>query len=150
MNVAFKTTYNDGGEGYLVGFAGTCSNQNIVTNVLNNRVWCSNDACECRTFYNGGLRGEKPSSPCMESELFNDWTYGPGHYHNGRRAGQPKKLKNVNLRDVCILTTRFPDEEETERKITGLFRIGQMNGDEAAGVYSVMAEQRIRLRLPLE
>lgn len=150
MNVAFKTTYNNGGEGYQVGFAGTCSNQNIVANILNNRVWCSNANCPCRVFYDGGLRGETPARPCMESELFLHWNYGAGEYHNGKRAGQPKRLKKVNLGDICILTTRFPNEAESERKITGLFRVGEMDEDVDGGVFSITAERKIRLRLPLE
>ena len=50
-NVAFKCTYNDGGDRGFVGFGGTCSNGNIFHNVKTSpRRWCSSPSNLCRRF----------------------------------------------------------------------------------------------------
>ena len=72
-SVAFKCTYNNGREQPLVGFAGTCSLDNIARNVKNHRVWCSNRDCACKKFSDKGMKGALPVDPCQESVLFLHW-----------------------------------------------------------------------------
>ena len=130
-SVALKCTYNDGhenpsDEGILVGFSGTCSDENIRRNVLNGRVWCSNRQSPCRQFYESGMQGSKPVAPCMESELFRKWQFGAGWWHHGEKAGTPKHMRQVGTGKFAILTTRFPDTLESERRIIGLFQIDEV------------------------
>jgi len=106
-SVAFKCTYNDGDEGTFVGFASTCSKDNIERNVQNNRVWCSSPLCGCRKFYDAGMKGSKPDVPCDESKLFREWSFSAGGFHTGVKAG-PIHLTQAEAGRFAILTTRFP------------------------------------------
>lgn len=146
-SVAFKCTYNDGGEDVLVGFSDTCSEANIIRNVQNSRVWCSSLECACRHYYDRERKGPKPQEPCYESVLFREWRYGGGAYHTGVKAGTPIHLNNVEIGKFAILTTRFPDQHESERRIVGLFQIGKIEENPET---VVTATPDSRIRLPLE
>ncbi len=50
-HIAFKCTYNNGGEGVFVGFNGTCSEDIIRWNIRRGRVWCGQENCKCRKYY---------------------------------------------------------------------------------------------------
>ncbi len=146
-HVAVKCTYNNGGEGDLVGFAGTCTEQIIKENI-NSHVWCGNDDCACREYYDKGFKGKRPESPCMESILFRKWVYGAGWFHNGPRAGEPKRA-NLEAGGLALLTTRFPSEPERDRRIVGLYKIDNVtnvDGEET----KFYADSTLRLRLPFE
>src|SRR5260221_1372325 len=125
-SVAFKCTYNDGGQGAFVGFAGTCSLDNITYNVESSRPWCSSAECDCRGFYDQGMKGKKPVEPCMESVLFSQWEFGAGGFLAGPRKGQPVRLRDTEPGRFAVLTARFPREPESERRITGLFQIDRI------------------------
>ena len=144
---AVKCNYNNGGEDDLVGFAGTCTEEIIKGNVTT-RVWCSDDSCECKKYYKLGFKGNKPIRPCMESTLFRDWVFGAGWFHNGSKAGEPKRA-NITKGGIALLTTRFPEEIENERKIVGLYKISNVtnNKNEETRFY---ADTKLKLRLPLE
>ncbi len=148
-NIAIKCTYNNGGEGYFVGFNGTCSVDNIKSNIEKGRVWCSQKQCECRKYYNRGFKGEKPYEPCYESTLFKNWRFGAGTYHTGKRAGTPIHLWEVEKGKIAILTTLFPGDPEINRRIIGFFKIGKV--EEGEGVETVLfGEKPYCIRLPLE
>ncbi len=147
MNLAFKCTYNDADEGIYVGFNGTCSVNNIIHNIKRGRVWCSNEQCMCRQFYDNGFKGEPPKFPCYESELFNKWRFGGGTYHHGRHAGTPIKIHQAEVNKIAILTTLFPGDKEKDRKIIGLFKVSHV---EDAGQTFLYADDDHRIRLPLE
>ncbi len=152
-SIAFKCTYNDGGtEGQYIGFNGTCSRDNIVTNIEARRVWCSNVECGCFEFYNNGLKGEIPENPCFESELFSDWKFGAGTYHNGVREGEPMHIRDTDIGEIAIITTRFPKEAEENRRIIGLFEIGELvgNDEENDGETIVYANEQSKIRLTRE
>lgn len=87
-SVAFKCTYNDGDEGVFVGFAATCSKDNIERNVTSNRAWCSSPLCDCSQFYAKGMKGAAPVEPCYESTLFQKWSFRAGEFHTGAKAGE--------------------------------------------------------------
>jgi hypothetical protein len=147
QSVAFKCTYNDGGEGAFVGFSATCSKDNIERNVKSSRVWCSSPQCECRQFYDTGMQGEKPEDPCYESRLFRDWRYGAGWFHTGVKAGTPIHLRKVEVDKFAILTTRFPGEPEEARRIIGLYQIGEILQIPETVLVAV---PKGRVRLPME
>jgi len=145
QSVAFKCTYNDGDENVFVGFADTCSKENIERNIKARRIWCSNQDCKCSNYLKGAFKGTKPINPCMESQLFREWKFSAGVYHHGERAGQPIHLSQTANGKFAILTTRFPDEPESERRIIGLFQIERIESRN-----EVFAARRGRIRLPLE
>ena len=146
-SVAFKCTYNDGGEGVFVGFSDTCSRDNIELNVKNSRVWCNSPDCKCRQYYDQGMNGPKPQEPCYESVLFSKWRYGAGWYHTGVKAGTPIHIAQAEVGKFALLTTRFPNEPESKRRIIGLFQIGEkIERPETI----LLAATRGRIRLPLE
>ena len=148
-NIAIKCTYNNGDEGPLVGFNGTCSEDIIKWNIDNGRVWCSKEECDCRKYYDRGFKGKRPENPCMESLLFQDWEYGAGMYHSGKRAGTPIHLSKVGEDKIAILTTRFPGDEEIDRKIIGFFKIAQVTNNPGEQT-ELIADKKFRIRLPLE
>lgn len=146
-HLTFKCTYNDGDEAELVGFHGTCSLDNIKRNIESGRVWCSQPDCQCRQYYDRGFDGSQPIDPCYESVLFRDWRFGAGTYHHGPKKGTPKHISDVEVGNIAVLTTRFPKDAEVDRRIIGLFRIGEVRSDKET---VVVADEKYRVRLPLE
>ena len=124
--IALKCTYNNGGEGGMVGFAGTCSDDIIAHNIRSGRVWCSNKESPCRKFMEGGFAGRRPIRPCYESWLFEDGEFSAGVFQGEVRHGEPMHLSDVSVGDVAIVTTRFPGDREEDRRVVGLFRIGRI------------------------
>jgi len=147
-HIAFKCTYNDGGEGNDVGFADTCSETNIKHNIDQHHIWCSKS--DCNDYYKHGFKGHKPTpGSCYESDLFTNWEFGCGMYHNGHRRGCPIPVSHVAKDQIAVLTTRFPGDDEIDRKIIGLFLIGfvkKASGDST----KLIAAPKYRIRLPLE
>jgi len=146
--VAFKCTYNDADEGILVGFNGTCSDSIIKANIKNDRIWCKQQTNPCKKYYDNGFRGKRPNYPCSESELFYKWKFGSGYTHPNDGNGKPIKAK-IDDGGIAILTTRFPNEKESDRKIIGLFKISRVkkvNNEETI----VYADEKLRIRLPIE
>lgn len=145
-SVAFKCTYNDGGEDAQVGFAAVCSLDTIKKNVEGKHVQCASDACACSIFYHHGMNGQKPTRPpCMEARLFTDWRFGAGRYHHGDRKGELIHLKQARPGGFAILTTRLPGKPESDRQIIGLFRISEIKDQNR-----VEADTVGRVRLPKE
>jgi hypothetical protein len=142
-SVAFKCTYNDGGGGEYVGLCGTCSRDLIVHNVMNH-VWCGQPQNACRKFDEAGMRGDKPEFPCLESELFSKWQFNGGEWHHGPRKGQAIPVRETAVGKIAILTTRKPGEEESQRKIIGLYEIGELGSE---GNLKAHPDFKIRLRI---
>jgi hypothetical protein len=148
-HLAFKCTYNDGDEGDLVGFHGICSLDNIKRNIENGHDHrCNHPECPCKKYYDRGFTGSRPTvSFCYESSLFRDWRFGAGFSQHGSRKVQLVRIRDAAVGRVAILTTSFPKDVEIDRKIIGLFRIGEVNSDEET---IVIADEKHRVRLPLE
>lgn len=123
QHVAIKCTYNNADEGKLVGFNGTCTEDIIKSNIENGRIWCSQNDCGCKQYYDMDFKGDKPKDQCYESRLFRDWEYGAGWCHTGKRAGIPIHFRQVQEGKIVLLTTRFPNDIEIDRKIIGIFKI---------------------------
>ena len=147
-NVAFKCTYNDGGDKGFVGFAGTCTDGNILRNVKTHpRTWCADPKNACRRFCDRGFRRARPQNPCQESQIITKWRFGPGTYHSGDREGVPISMNHVKAGKVALLTTRHPQRDtERERIVFGVYRIVRVSEDDS-GEISVegSAEHAIRL-----
>ena len=147
-NVAFKCTYNDGGDRGFVGFGGTCSNGNIIRNVKAGRIWCSHADNPCRKFYGRDFRGRRPSRPCYESQIFTQWGFGPGTYHSGDRDGEPIPMTLAEKGKVALLTTRHPDyDSERQRIVFGAFKIVELSEDDDGAIW-LEGEPESAIRLP--
>jgi len=146
-HVAVKCTYNNGGEGDLVGFYGTCSEE-IIKNNVRSHIWCSQPECLCRQYFESGLLDKRPIDPCLESTLFKEWWFGAGAFHTGKKSGQPIKAR-LKEGGVCLLTTRFPGDKEEDRKIIGLYRIGSVTDFDNEET-RFFADDRNKIRLPID
>lgn len=128
-NIAFKCTYNNGGNYLTIGYNGTCTEDIIKFNIEAKRVWCSNLKCSCRVYYDNGFQGNKPEFPCMESKLNRDQCFGGGTFHRGKRNGKIIKIRGTGKGKIAFLTTKFPREKEIERRIIGIFVIDIITDD---------------------
>lgn len=147
-NVAFKCTYNDGGDSAFVGFGGTCSDGNILRNVrTKKRRWCSAPSNPCRQFCDKEFRGARPQRPCYESEIIGRWRFGPGTYQTENRYGEPIPMKHARVGRVALLTTRHPDHDVEEQRIVfGVYKIEQVSRDDSGQIWiEGSAENAIRL-----
>ena len=147
-SIAVKCIYNDGDEGFLVGFKGACSLDLMQRNVKCEQIYCGSEECPCQRYYfQDRLQGERPAFPCMESRLFRDWEIGT----RGRREsgnGDSGHLAGTAPGRFAVLTTTFLGDLESERTIVGLFQIGHVT--EEGGAVRLIAAPTGRVRLPLE
>ena len=136
-NVAFKCTYNDGGDRGFVGFGGTCSNGNILRNVKTNpRPWCSHPENACRRFCDNEFRGRQPRHPCYESQIVDHWRIGPGTHLAEDGIGEPIPMKHARAGKVALLTTRHPDHDtESDRIVFGVYKIIEVSEDENGEIW---------------
>lgn len=151
MDVAFKVTYNDGNPGIGIGYKGICSEQNIIRNM--DRVNCSLSNNPCRIYYDSGFKSNRPKqqNQCYEKNLFTKWQFGSGMYHQGTNAGVPIPIKKVFPGDVAILTTRFPDTSEKERKIIGLYQVSTVDDTKVkTDGYLIKANKSVKVELQRE
>lgn len=143
-NIACNLIYNNGDEGVYVGFKKNCSIQNIIYNVnVDNGRWCSQAKCPCRIYYDNGFKGKLDEFPCNESKLFNDWEWNAG---NEFKTGKPFRILKSGIGKYAVLTTRFPNCSEAERKIVGFLKIKNIVDD----FYRIIADENLSLRLTLD
>lgn len=142
---ALKCTYNDGGEGEFVGFVDTCSDEIIKYNIEGGRVWCSCDACKCRSYYDKDFRGKRPVNPCYESFMFLEWCYEAG----SRMNDEPLHIKKAERDSIAILTTIFPGDKEQDRRVIGFFYVDNVETEEQEPT-KIWANPELSIRLPLE
>lgn len=148
-NVAIKCTYNNGGEDYFVGFDGTCNIENIKRNIKNKRAWCSHKDNGCLKYSNSGFSGNPPLNPCMESVLFRTWEFDAGWDHPKTGPAEPRHLLSVKPEGIVLLTTRFPEDREIDRKIIGYYKI-RFVLNPPGNPTRMVAYDNYRVRLPLE
>lgn len=146
-NVAFKCTYNDGGDRGFVGFGGTCSNGNILRNVKEQRRWCSHEVNACRQFCDNGFRGQRPRHPCDESHIIDRWRFGPGTDLVEDGVGEPRSIPHAQEEKVVLLTTRHPERDsEPERIVFGVYKIVGISAEANGEIFlQGSADSAIRL-----
>lgn len=143
-NIACNLIYNNGDEGVFVGFKNRCDVKNIIYNVeLDRGRWCSQPACSCRQYYDRGFKGAIDQYPCNESYLFEGWEWNPG---NEFKTGEPFRILKSGSGKLAILTTRFPERPEAERKIVGFLKIKSI----VDNFHRVIADKRQSLRLTFD
>jgi hypothetical protein len=143
-SIACNLIYNNGDENIFVGFKGRCDIKNIIYNVtLDKGRWCSQPECSCRKFYDKDFSGKIEDYPCNESKLFQDWEWNPG---NEFKTGKPFRILKSGAGKIAILTTRFANCPEKERKIIGFLKIRNIVDDH----YRIIALKKQSLRLSID
>ncbi len=144
-NIACNLIYNNGDEDVYVGFKKRCDIQNLIYNVeLGKGRWCSQPACACRQFYDRGFQDEHKvdTFPCNESRLFEEWQWNPG---NNFETGERFRILNSGAGKFAILTTKFANCKEEERKIIGFLKINDLIDN-----YQVIALKEQSMRLTID
>ena len=58
--------------------------------------------------------------------VFTDWEVSTGEVQSGVNKGQPNRAARVGSNSAGILTSRSSDQEETERKILGIYMVNEL------------------------
>lgn len=82
-----------------------------------------------------------------QQQVFTDWKVSTGTIQSGKNKGKPNRVARLRPNSASILTVREADQDETERKILGLFMVeetfaGNLSED---GMVPTHAEYRIKL-----
>ena len=95
------------------------------------------------------MKNQRPTENnyCYESRLFIDWGFGIGTYHSGAKKGHPIPIKKVNLSDIAVVTTRYPDQKEDERIIVGIYKIDKIGKSSTKVGTMLFADKNSRLEL---
>ena len=155
--IAFKCNFCDGGSSPdRIGFRGVCSDEIMKYNIMYQKHrWCSDYSSPCRRYYNGKRSRnyldeymDDGGYACTESSLLINWTAYAGMVLSGDRKGKPMRLKKIENNNLCVLTTRFHDnEKESERVIFAVFLIDEAyeGNNEEQGSVTAHPEFRIEL-----
>lgn len=131
-NIVFKCNYCDGGSNkYHIGYMGACSDKQIRYNIeVANHSWCSDPNCPCSQYLNGEIDGYQLDEQCRdggftcyESKMLIEWAAFAGFALNGEKKEVPRKIKNVQVNSLAVLTTRKPYASEEERFVFGVFLV---------------------------
>ena len=89
---------------------------------------------------------QKEGFICYESVALSNWIAHAGTDLKGINAGKARRLPNVQLGSLSILTTRYPDTQEQDRVIVGVFIIDtSYEGDDTeAGTENKISVQKRR------
>ena len=156
-NIAFKCTYCDGGKSdSCIGFDGLCSDKQRHYNVfVGKRIWCSAEENLCRMCLDGKMSKEdleekyreNNAAVCYESNLFRSWSYEAGGVVNGINKGRPNTIRNVQTNSLCVLTTRKPNTDKTERYIFAVFIVIRSEEGDDLTAGKVIAHPKYRIAL---
>ena len=157
VSVAFKCNFCDGGSsGSCVGFRGKCSDRMIKFHIKEAKhVWCSTGSV-CKSYYDGRVtRAELDAyrdpggeyAACYESSFFETWQMSAGMYETGERAGQPMHMRQISGGNLAVMTTRGPNDPETERFIFAVFLIGSAYSGDQEEAGAVRADPHWRIEL---
>ena len=155
-NIVFKCNFCDGGcNKKHLGYMGACSDEMIRYNIeVANHSWCSDPNCACNQYYYGEIDGttldnifEEYGSVCHESHMLIDWVASAGFVLNGEKREEPKKIRNIQLNSLAVLTTRLPNTHEKDRIVFGVFLVddGDEGNHENDGFVKSNSKYRIEL-----
>ena len=155
-NIAFKCNYCDGGKSYRhVGYLGPCSDKMIDFNIYEaHHSWCSSEDSPCMQYMNGEISRceldqmcSDDGYICYESQMLRCWKALAGYGLSGEKKNEPRKIRQVQINSLAILTTREPYADESCRYIFGVFLIDGLDqgGPEREG--SVWSDSKYRIEL---
>lgn len=116
-----------------IGFNGVCSDKIIKNNIeVEKRTWCSSEKSDCLSYLRGEISRLELDNihssggyVYYESQMLREWKAMAGIVQKAERAGQPMRLNKVQNNSLCVLTTRLPDFNETDRFIFGVFLVDE-------------------------
>lgn len=156
MGIAFKFNYCNGRENIKgFGFKGLCSQEFIKMNIEKKKAsWCSHYECSCTEWYKGKVTYEEleeiyeKSGICNESRLLIDWT-AYAEYDNKNGSWRARAIRQAEIGDLCLLTAIRPNMKEKDRKIFGVFLIGDVyeGDDENCGYVEADSKYRVELNI---
>ena len=128
-NIAFKCNFCDGGLNENgIGYLGACSDEMIHYNIQEAKhTWCSYCESPCKQYYDGKITREQLDEQkfiCYESEMLRSWTAFAGATLT-KGEEKPKKLNQVQVNSLAILTTREPNSKEEDRFVFGVFLVDE-------------------------
>lgn len=60
-----------------------------------------------------------------QQNVFTDWKVFTGRTQSGKSKGQPNKATRLRPNSAALLTVRTPDQDETERRILGIYMVNE-------------------------
>ena len=60
-----------------------------------------------------------------QAQVFSEWKVFTGLKKSGVNEGQPNRLARLHQNSGCLITSREPHEPEEERRVVGLFMVGE-------------------------
>ena len=149
-NLAFKCNFCNGGCGNnCIGYKGVCSDDQIRYNIeVRRHSWCSNIKSPCRQYLDGAItRAELDAMNvdgfvCYESRMLTAWTAAAGEDLDEKSGiSQGRRIQDAASNSLAVLTTRYPEAEEEDRIIFGIFVTGEaIEGDDTNAGYVVAKE----------
>lgn len=85
-----------------------------------------------------------------EANIFTDWQVTTGVVQSGVNKGQPNRAARLGTNSAGILTTRSADQEETERKILGIFMVNELFSGSLGAEGMVPSHDDYRIQLTEE
>ena len=158
-NIVFKCNFCDGGSNKNhIGYTGACSDAVIRYNIeVARHSWCSDSECPCNQYYHGEINRRaldqichNDGFTCYESKMLNEWTAAAGTYLTEDRKMEPKKIRNVQLNSLAVLTTRLPNFSEEDRFVFGVFLVDDANEGDHKNEGSVRSNSNYRIELTPE
>lgn len=155
-NIVFKCNYCDGGSNkYHIGYMGACSDAQIRYNIqVAQHSWCSDPECPCCQYLNGEIDGYQLDElcrdsgfVCYESQMLKEWTAFAGFVLNGDKKEEPRKIRNVQLNSLAMLTTRKPGMPEEDRFVFGVFLVD--DADEGNNINEGFVKSNSKYRIEL-
>lgn len=82
-----------------------------------------------------------------EQNVFTDWTIFTGRVQSGKNEGKPNRVTRLSPNSAAVMTVRRDDEDETNRKILGLYMVEEsfFGNQIDDGMISAHPEFRIEL-----
>lgn len=149
-NLAFKCNFCNGGCGNAcIGYKGACSDEQIRYNIeVREHSWCSNVNSPCRQYLDGVIsRAELDAMSvdgfvCYEARMLTAWTAAAGEDLDEKSGvSQGRRIQDASSNSLAVLTTRYPEAEEEDRIIFGVFVTGEaIEGDDTNAGYVVAKE----------
>ncbi|MHA6260993.1 malate synthase [Sporosarcina sp. CAU 1771] len=85
-----------------------------------------------------------------QQNVFTDWQVSTGTVQSGKNEGQPNRVARLRMNSVGVLTARAADQEETERRILGLYLVNEFFSGEIGEDGMVPSDETYRIQLTEE
>ncbi|HBN95947.1 MAG TPA: malate synthase [Firmicutes bacterium] len=88
--------------------------------------------------------------PAEQDKVFSEWRVFTGRKKSGANQGEPNRLVRLHQNSCCLITAREPDVPEKDRRVVGLFMVGDFFVGKLCEDGYIPAHLEYRLRLSEE